>query len=152
MKIIKGNLISLALDGKFEVIIHGCNCFCTMGAGIAKAIKKNFPEAFAADCRTAEGDREKLGTFSSAFIHRDNFELTIINAYTQFHWGGPGLKVDYNALRSVMQSIKQNYHGKRIAYPRIGAGLAGGDWQIIAAIIDEELDGEDHTLVILDRY
>lgn len=150
MKIIKGNLISLALAGEFEVIIHGCNCFCTMGAGIAKAIKENFPEAYAADCGTAEGDREKLGTFSSADIHRKNFALTIVNAYTQFHWGGPGLKLDYEALRSVLQSIKQSYHGKRIGYPKIGAGLAGGDWQIIAKIIDTELDGENHTLVILD--
>jgi hypothetical protein len=30
----------------------------------------------------------------------------------------------------------------------IGAGLAGGDWEIISAIINEELYGEDHTLVI----
>ena len=28
-----------------------------------------------------------------------------------------------------------------------GAGLAGGDWSIIAAIINEELSEEDHTLV-----
>ncbi len=151
MKIVKGDLVSLALAGEFEVIIHGCNCFCTMGAGIARAIKENFPEAFAADCLTAEGDRGKLGTFSSAFICRNNLELTIVNAYTQFHWGGPGIKVDYEALRSIIQSIKQSYHGKRIGYPKIGAGLAGGDWQIIAPIIDEELNGEDHTLVILDR-
>ncbi len=45
MKIIKGDLIKLALDGKFDVIIHGCNCYCTMGAGFAKAIQAEFPEA-----------------------------------------------------------------------------------------------------------
>jgi len=38
--------------------------------------------------------------------------------------------------------------GMRIGYPLIGAGLAGGDWTIISAIIDEELKGEDHALVI----
>ncbi|MFZ6679409.1 hypothetical protein [Undibacterium sp. Tian12W] len=38
----------------------------------------------------------------------------------------------------------------RLAYPLIGAGLAGGDWVKIAAIIDEELDGMDHTLVRFD--
>jgi hypothetical protein len=32
-------------------------------------------------------------------------------------------------------------------YPKIGAGLARGDWPTIAAMIDEELAGEDHTLV-----
>ncbi len=60
-------------------------------------------------------------------VYRDNFELTIVNADTQFHWGGPGLKLNYETLRSVMRSIKQNYHGKRIGYPKIGGGLAGGN-------------------------
>jgi len=31
----------------------------------------------------------------------------------------------------------------------IGAGLAGGDWEIISSIINEELEGEDHTCVVL---
>ena len=34
-KEIEGNLISLALAGNFDVIAHGCNCFCTMQSGIA---------------------------------------------------------------------------------------------------------------------
>ena len=29
-----------------------------------------------------------------------------------------------------------------------GAGLAGGDWDTISSIINEELEGEDHTLVV----
>jgi O-acetyl-ADP-ribose deacetylase (regulator of RNase III) len=43
--------------------------------------------------------------------------------------------------------MKQDFPGRSIGYPRIGAGLAGGDWTVIAQIIDEELSGEDHTLV-----
>ncbi len=35
MKEITGNLITLGLAGDFEVIIHGCNCFNTMGSGVA---------------------------------------------------------------------------------------------------------------------
>lgn len=41
-KEIKGDLIKLALEGEFDVIAHGCNCFCTMGAGIAVAMKNTF--------------------------------------------------------------------------------------------------------------
>jgi O-acetyl-ADP-ribose deacetylase (regulator of RNase III) len=43
--------------------------------------------------------------------------------------------------------VKRRFAGRRIGYPRIGAGLARGDWSIISTIIDEELAGEDHTLV-----
>jgi O-acetyl-ADP-ribose deacetylase (regulator of RNase III) len=147
MKIIRGDLLALALDGRFDVIVHGCNCQCAMGKGIAKSIKDQFPEAFAADKKTAPGERAKLGTISSAAIERDGVRFTVVNAYTQFHWRGTGVKANYDAIRGAMQMIKQQFAGKRIGYPLIGAGLAGGDWKVIAAIIDEELAGEDHTLV-----
>jgi O-acetyl-ADP-ribose deacetylase (regulator of RNase III) len=55
--------------------------------------------------------------------------------------------VDYNALRQAMKKIKNNFSGKKIAYPLIGAGLAKGDWNKISEIINQELDGENHTLV-----
>jgi len=42
MKIIQGNLIHLARGGESDLIVHGCNCFCTLGAGIAKGIKAAF--------------------------------------------------------------------------------------------------------------
>lgn len=148
MKKLQGDLLSYALNDVFDVIVHGCNCQCNMGAGIAKSIKIQFPEAYAADCETAAGDAEKLGNYTTARIERDgNIRFTIVNAYTQFQWKGKGIKVDYDAVRSVFQKIKQDFTGLRIGYPLIGAGLAGGDWSVISAIIDEELYDEDHTLV-----
>lgn len=42
---IKGDLVNQA--EQFDVIVHGCNCFCTMNSGIAPQIRKNWPEAFA---------------------------------------------------------------------------------------------------------
>ncbi len=147
MKTVQGDLIKLALAGEFDLIIHGCNCQCQMAAGIAKAIKQTFPEAYEIDCQTEKGSREKLGTFSSVSLEREGQKITIVNAYTQFHWRGRGVKVDYDAIRSVMKLVQEQFPEKRIGYPLIGAGLAGGDWLIISAIIEEELAGLDHTLV-----
>jgi len=147
MTVIKGDLIKLALDGVFDVIIHGCNCQCAMGAGIAKSIKLHFHEAYEADLQTVKGDESKLGSISFATVIRENRELIIVNGYTQYHWRGSGVLVDYDAIRSVMNEVKSSFSGKRIGYPRIGAGLAKGDWETISRIIDQELDGEDHTLV-----
>jgi O-acetyl-ADP-ribose deacetylase (regulator of RNase III) len=39
---VNGDLIELAKRGKFDVIGHGCNCFCTMGAGIAPQMAEAF--------------------------------------------------------------------------------------------------------------
>ena len=150
MKIVRGDLLALALAGHFEVIVQGCNCQCRMGRGIAASIREQFPEAYAADLATVRGDRSKLGTFSSALITRGPVTFTVVNAYTQDHWAGNGVLADYTAIHRVFDAIKLQFHGQRIGYPRIGAGLARGDWSTIAAIIDKALAGEDHTLVELD--
>lgn len=147
MKVTEGDLIKKAKEGEFDLIVHGCNCFCTMGAGIAKGIKSEFPEAFDADLSTPKGSKEKLGTCSFARIEREGINLIVVNGYTQFDYRGRGVKVDYDAVRSCMKWIKDNFEGKRIGLPKIGAGLAGGDWERISQIIDEELSGEDVTLV-----
>lgn len=143
MQEIDGDLIVLAREGRFDLIAHGCNCFCTMGAGIAKGIRSVFPEAYEADRKTEKGDRTKLGTCSVA----DAGKLIVVNAYTQFDYRGSGTKVDYDAVRSCMAWIKANYSGLRIGLPLIGAGLAGGDWERIKGIITEELVGEDVTII-----
>lgn len=39
---IEGDLITLAKQGKFDVITHGCNCLSNMGAGIAPQMAKAF--------------------------------------------------------------------------------------------------------------
>lgn len=147
----QGNLIELARNGQFDVIVHGCNCWCVMGGGIAKAVRETFPEAYQADQKTEPGDVSKLGSCTSATIQLNDHRLEVVNAYTQFDYRqhGDEVLVDYLAVRSCMKWLKERYSGQRIGLPRIGAGLAGGDWEIIRQIIDEELAGEDVTLVVL---
>lgn len=147
MPTLPGDLLHLALTNHFDVIIHGCNCQHTMGKGIALSIKQQFPEAYEADLRTPKGDRAKLGTISTAEIHRPPAHFTVVNAYTQFHYRGQGPLADYDAIRRAFRQVKQQFPARRIGYPKIGAGLAKGHWPTIVAIIDEELAGEDHTLV-----
>lgn len=147
MKTFTGDLLQCALNGEFDVIIHGCNCQCQMGKGIALSIKRLFPEAYAADLRSPKGDRSKLGTVTVAEIVRNGKVFHVVNGYTQDHWRGEGNKADYAAIRAVMRAVRSQFSGKRIGYPKIGAGLAGGDWEKILLIICEELAGEDHVYV-----
>ena len=151
MKTVKGDLIQLALKDSFDVIIHGCNCFHTMGAGIAKFIKKEFPEAYTEDVLTVYGDKKKLGYVSIAHIEREGASFSVVNGYTQFDFKGK-MNVDYEAIRNVFRTVKNSFREDvRIGYPLIGCGLAGGDWDIVSKIIEEELNGLDHTLVEFDN-
>jgi O-acetyl-ADP-ribose deacetylase (regulator of RNase III) len=148
MKTIKGNLVKAAKRGDFDVIIHGCNCFCQMGAGIAKQIKETFPRAYEADLKTKPGDRDKLGTCTVAEYEK----VHIVNAYTQFRYGNPKRcqYADYDAIRSCLTWVKQKYSTLIIGMPQIGCGLAGGDWYVVEQIINEVFGpDEDVTVMFL---
>jgi O-acetyl-ADP-ribose deacetylase (regulator of RNase III) len=149
MKIVNGNLLYMAMNDDFDVIIHGCNCFCNFGAGIALEILKQFPEAYEADKQTAFADKGKLGTYTFANICRGKHTFTVVNAYTQYPWNRNEIQCDYWAIDAVFKKIAFAYNGLRIGYPKIGAGLAGGDWEVISKIIEYNLIDQDHTLVLL---
>ena len=150
MKTIKGDLIELAQRGKFDIIVHGCNCKGRMGAGVAKQIKKHFPVAYHADQDYHKNGKSCLGNISVSGTLTNHGILYVVNAYTQFDYSRKGQQVDYDAIRECFKKVKVIADKNRIGYPKIGAGLGGGDWEIIRKIIDEELEGTDHTLVELD--
>ena len=146
MKFITGDIFR----GKEQVFVHGCNCWNVMGAGIALEVLKRYPSVYYdVDLLTDRGDKSKLGTYTSwtgkHFIHDQ--EITIVNAYTQFY-PKPELKpLDYGALESVMKLIRKDFSDKSIAMPRIGAGLAGGDWNRILSILETVFDGKEDVTV-----
>lgn len=144
IRYVDGDLVRDAEN--YEVIAHCCNCFCTMGAGIAPQIKHKFPEAYEADCRTKSGDESKLGTISFT----ENTTPIVVNLYGQFDYTGRRsgkMDLDYNALRLALRAMKEKFTGKTFGMPMIGAGLAGGDWNVIERIIEEEMRGEYVTIV-----
>lgn len=165
MKEIEGDLIKMALEGHFDVIAHGCNCFCNMGAGIAVQMAKTFGcDKFPMECAIFEGEYDKLGTvdYRNMYIEHgkavdvfdcnrtDSNKLIVANCYTQFHYGRKfGVPFNYLAFQLCMNKLNYAFRGKRIGLPKIGAGLAGGNWSVISRIIKEELIDCDVTIVKL---
>jgi O-acetyl-ADP-ribose deacetylase (regulator of RNase III) len=137
----KGDLLKLI--NNFDIIVHGCNCFHTFGAGIAKQIKSKFPQAYQADLSTKYADKSKLGTYSLS-THNNTI---IINAYIQFNYGTSKPQLNYQALTNCLTNIATNYPNKSIAMPKIGCGLAGGDWKTVEKIITETLKNHQVTIV-----
>jgi ribA/ribD-fused uncharacterized protein len=150
MELHYGNLLEMAKNGEFDVIIHGCNCYKTMGAGIAKYIKQDFPEAFEADQKTAYGDKNKLGNFSEVTVIRNGNTFVVINAYTQHRYGGGVDNFEYDTFPKLLTAIKEKYGDKRIGLPLIGCGLAGGDEPRILKMIKEQFEGVNYKLVEID--
>lgn len=151
MKYLHGNLIELFENNEIEILIHGCNCFHTMGAGIAKTIKEKYPKAYMEDKKTTYGNKDKLGTYSVAEINVNNKTQYIINAYTQFNYGRDKDNFSYETFPQLLKQINKDFSGKKIGMPLIGCGLAGGDENKIISMIKEHLTEVDYTIVEIDR-
>ena len=146
MKEVYGDLVKQA--DEFDVVIHGCNCMNTMGGGIAVALRVAYPGIYDADTIAYKAGKVRLGNMSIHF--EPSINTTFVNCYTQHDFKGrkTGKRdVDYFAIKECMQKVKKRFSGMKIGIPLIGCGLAGGDWNLVSTIIDEELLGEDVTLV-----
>jgi O-acetyl-ADP-ribose deacetylase (regulator of RNase III) len=133
LKIIKGDLIKLGKDNEFDIIMHGCNCFCIMGGGIAAQVASHFPDAKHADDETIRGDAGKLGTYTIGMHGR----LVILNCYTQYRTASTGEDAfEYIAFERVLDKISYRFGKWRIGLPLIGMGLAGGDAERILPMIE----------------
>jgi O-acetyl-ADP-ribose deacetylase (regulator of RNase III) len=135
----KGNLLDLAEQGKFDVVVQGCNCFNAMGGGIAKEIRLRYPEVSEVDSKTERGDYNKLGNWTSEVaIGKDNVaKFLIINAYTQYNMSTGNDVFEYCAFELILQKLLRAYGDKRIGFPYIGMGLARGDSKIIMGMLTE---------------
>lgn len=146
---VDGNLITLARKGEFDVIVHGCNCFCKMKRGIAPQMAAAFGcDKFLLEGKQYEGDINKLGNidFQNTLIsERDS--VTVVNAYTQYNWSTETKPFDYQAFQLCLRKINHLFQGKHIGLPKIGSHLAGGDWERIKSIIQTELNNCDITVV-----
>ena len=145
MKTIKGDLIKLAEEGMFDMIVHGANCFHCMNAGLAKQLATKYPQVLEADKKTKYGDPEKLGSYTSAYVEVDGNIFTVVNAYTQYKWSSGSDVFEYDAFQEFLNNQVEflGYYNpsslrkKRIGFPQIGAGLAGGDWSRISKMIEK---------------
>ena len=143
-----GNLIDLAEQGYFDVLVHGCNCQNTMGSGIAKEIRKRYPLAYTADSNfmrpTLAPPVCKLGMWSNhntdghGSVFYDVSPFVIINAYTQVDYLPRGIDhFEYESFRLILRKLAAVYPDKRFGFPRIGQGLAGGNPERINQMLSD---------------
>ncbi len=140
---VNGDLISLAQAAEFDVIAHGCNCFCQMGAGIAplmhRAFQCNDPHKYSWESNQHKGDINKLGNIQSYAwympLKGSRKRLDVVNAYTQYHYGTKfGTPLSLEALTLCLRKINTIFKGKHIGLPLIGCGLAGGLWDLESSL------------------
>jgi O-acetyl-ADP-ribose deacetylase (regulator of RNase III) len=158
---IKGDITQISSPA---IIVHGVNCQKVMGSGVAKAIRERWPLVYDSYLYFLALEQLPLGRID---IVKFDSNLFVINAFTQEHYGRDGRKyVSYDAVESCFKEIEEFRQGldrdlndrlndvngideahfdkpivTPVYFPRIGAGLGGGNWNIIESIINETLTG-----------
>ena len=162
IKIVKGNL----LDAAEDVIAHQVNCRGAMGAGIAKQIRDRYPEnymLYREKCLDAIARPQSLLgdclLFQSYYWSEPKHYL-VANLFAQDRYGRQGAYTDETAFRYALKYLAYHLYKtsegwkmprKTIAMPyKIGCGLAGGNWDNIYKIIEEELADFDVKLYKLE--
>lgn len=156
----KGNV----LDTTDRYIVHGCNSRKVMGSGVALAIRQKYPKAYEDYKKELEelediSEESRLGKI--IFSEQPDGKI-IVNAITQEFYGKEPLKyVSYDAIDEAMLNLDyvltiyseipfvgnvNKFLSKDISMPKIGAGLGGGNWNVIEAIINHRLSNHNVTV------
>lgn len=148
-----GDVVLAALKGEIDVLIHQCNCFNNMGAGIAPKIARAFPDAKLKDQATVRGDINKLGTYT---VSHKNSNCSVVNVYGQYHWRkrkDGKINTDYKALEEALTTLGDRLRkykpDAKVGLPKIGCGLGGGDWTTVEKILNKCLFDLDVTVFTL---
>jgi len=138
---IKGDITETEL----EYIAHGCNAQNVMGSGVAKALFTKWPEVksyYHEHCNGHEaiGYNIELGEVNVV----DVGNKTIFNCFTQEFYGYDNKRyVNYAAIVKCFSAILDYTSSEdKLAIPKIGCGLANGDWNIVEQLINDTV-GDD---------
>ena len=138
IKCVKGDLFEAVAEQSNVVIAHVCNDKSVMGAGFVIPLSKRFPVA------REKYLAEKVLNLGYAQIVPvdDEKKIYVANMIAQ-HGVGPDANgkppIRYAALCSAMILVAGVAKVARLSIhaPKFGAGLAGGNWDFIATLIEE---------------
>jgi len=130
------------------IIMHGCNAQGVMGSGVALAVRQKYPKAYEKYKEDIQRGFLGLGDVQLVEVNDDLF---IANAITQEFYGrDKKVYVSYDAIKSAFSTLFELAVGLKvnISIPKIGAGLGGGDWEIILSIIKEQAKKQGYNGVL----
>lgn len=134
---------SIVLENK-GIIVHGVSCQGVMGSGVAMQLKIKHPaiyKDYISLFNQYRNNREKL--LGKITITKINENLYIVNAFTQLYYGRKiNIQyVNYDAVKECFSKVNDLYleTALPVKFPKIGAGLGNGNWDIISSIIEQTL-------------
>jgi len=148
-----------ALTTTADVLAHVVNTQGVMGAGIAAQIRKKWPSVYdhykkLLEVSTRKGSWCLGGSYNVPTGPGTDPSLIVCNLFAQDSIERGKRNLNYEALYTALEHCKaemKNLKLYSLAIPyKMGAGLAGGDWNIVLAMVMSifENDPEEFNLEI----
>lgn len=139
---IAGNILTPNKEARRALVCHQVNCKGVMGAGLAKQIKKAYPDLFSLYKHKCNQIQDGFGGLGDVLYYSaiDDAGYVIANIFGQDDYGTDKRYTDYAALEKAFTSIAADISGYTVRIPyQMGCGLGGGDWNEVLRIIDSTL-------------
>jgi O-acetyl-ADP-ribose deacetylase (regulator of RNase III) len=150
---LKGDATSPQAKGN-RVICHICNDIGGWGKGFVLAISRRWPKP-EADYRAwhAAGKDGGFGLGQVQFVQVEQY-VWVANMVGQrgIKSGASGPPIRYEAVAECLKTVgdKALELGASVHMPRIGCGLAGGEWFRIEPLIEEQLCQRAVSVTVYD--
>ena len=132
---VKGDIF----NSQMETIVNPVNCVGVMGKGLALEYKRRYPALFLSYKSTCA---RKLIIPGRVYVSRQQDKKVLLFP-TKDHWKDPS---KYEYIDSGLTYFAKNYKALKIrscAFPRIGCGLGGLDWEKVKALLEKHLGDLD---------
>jgi len=148
IKYLHGDATKPQSETEIITIAHVCNDANKFGSGFAAAIEKAYPGVRQEYINRAP---HRLGDVYDILVGETEYQsLYVAHMVAQIdpYPRDGSCKLQYHALETCLNHLKSTwdfYTSKNTTHsihmPKIGAGLAGGDWNKIEKVIDTVLEG-----------
>ena len=137
-----------------KIIVHVCNDIGGWGRGFVVALSRRSPEPerrYRAWHRGEENQAFELGMVQLVQMTEDTWVANLIGQHDiRPHGGVPPIR--YEAVREGLKRVAAHARelGASVHMPRIGCGLAGGKWDEVSIVIQQELCARGISVTVYD--
>ena len=140
-----------------KVIVHVCNDIGGWGRGFVLALSKRWAAPEARFRRWHRDGRDgdvpyALGSVQFVEVEPGLWVANLIGQHDVLPAADGAPPVRYDAIRDGLIEVARfaARNGASVHMPRMGAGLAGGDWDTIAAIVQAKLADDGVAVTVYD--
>lgn len=138
-----------------EAIVNPVNCVGVMGKGLALEFKKRFPYNYHEYKIQCANDLLEIGLMliTGPYVESDgklfaNYPMYIINFPTKKDWRDPSKMIYIDEGLIDLANTIEEYEIKSIAFPALGAGNGGLNWNFVKSIVEYRLRNSTAEIII----